>query len=60
LKPGELLLVCDRFPQDDSDRDCTLLMTEEEQLAAIRDAGFDRVDVLLRTSERVACQAIKL
>jgi ubiquinone/menaquinone biosynthesis C-methylase UbiE len=60
LKNDGLLLVCDRLPQDDSDRDRALFMTEEEQLAAIRDAGFDPVQVLLRSSERVACQAIKL
>jgi SAM-dependent methyltransferase len=59
LKNGGLLLVCDRLPQDDSNRNRALFMTEEEQLAAIRDAGFD-AQVLLRTSERVACQAIKL
>jgi ubiquinone/menaquinone biosynthesis C-methylase UbiE len=60
LKNGGLLLVCDRLPQDDSDRERALFMTDQEQLAAIRQAGFEHVQVLLRTSERVACQAIKL
>ena len=59
LNDGGLLLVCDRLPQDDSDRDRALFMTEEEQLTAIREAGFGTVEVLLRTLERFACKAIK-
>jgi len=45
------VMVCDRIPQDDSNRDRALFKTEEEQLAAIRDAGFD-AQVLLGTSEQ--------
>src|SRR5262249_24751224 len=59
LKHSGLFLVCDRLPQDESDHDRALFMTEEEQLGAIREAGFDDAHVLLRSSERVACQAIK-
>jgi len=60
LKDGGLLLICDWFPQDDSDRDRALFMTEEEQLIALRQAGFENAEVLLRTPERVACNAVKL
>jgi SAM-dependent methyltransferase len=59
LNDGGLLLVCDRLPQDDADRNRALFMTEEEQLTAIREAGLGTVEVLLRTPERVACKAIK-
>ena len=59
LNEGGLLLVCDRLPQDDSERDRALFMMEEEQVTAIGQAGFADVEVLLRTSERVACKAIK-
>ena len=59
LNEGGLLLVCDRLPHDDSARDRALFMTEDEQRIAIRRAGFADAEVLLRTSERVACKAIK-
>jgi SAM-dependent methyltransferase len=60
LKHDGLLLVCDRLPQNDSERDRALFMTEDEQLTALRQAGFGNAEVLLRTPERVACQAVKL
>ena len=58
IKLGGLLLVCDHLPQTDSARDRALFMTEEEQIAAIRAAGFSNVQTVLKTAERVACQAI--
>jgi ubiquinone/menaquinone biosynthesis C-methylase UbiE len=58
LKQGGLLLVCDHLPKNDSDRDRALFMTEEEHLAAIQTAGFSQPEILLRTSERLACRAI--
>jgi ubiquinone/menaquinone biosynthesis C-methylase UbiE len=60
LDKGGILLVCDRLPQDDSEHDRALFMTENEQLAALRQAGFSNTEILLQTSERVACRAIKL
>src|SRR5205814_2316098 len=60
LNEGGLLLICDRLPQDDSERDRALFMTEEEQLTALRQAGFANAEVLLRTPERVAGKAVKL
>jgi SAM-dependent methyltransferase len=57
LNEGALFLVCDRLPQDDSERDRALFMTEDEQLEALTQAGFANVEVLLRTTERVACRA---
>jgi hypothetical protein len=57
LKQGGLLLACDHLPQNDSDRDSALFMTEEEHLAAIQTAGFSQVEILLRTPERLACRA---
>ena len=59
LNDGGMLLVCDRLPQDDSERDRALFMTEGEQLTALRQAGFANVEILLRTTERVACRAAK-
>jgi len=59
LNEGGLLLVCDRLPQDTSERDRALFMTEAEQLTVLRQAGFANVAVLLRTPERVACTASK-
>jgi ubiquinone/menaquinone biosynthesis C-methylase UbiE len=58
LKRGGLLLVCDHIPQTDSARDRALFMTEDEQIAAIRAAGFSNVQTVLKTAERLACQAI--
>ena len=43
LNDGGMLLVCDRLPQDDSERDRALFMTEGEQLTALRQAGFANV-----------------
>jgi len=60
LNEGGLLLVCDRLPQNDSERDRALFMTEQEQVAALGQAGFLDAEVLLRTSERVACKSVKL
>ena len=58
MKHGGLLLVCDHIPQTGSARDRALFMTEDEQIAAIRGAGFSNVQIVLKTVERVACQAI--
>jgi SAM-dependent methyltransferase len=60
LNEGGLLLVCDRLPQDDSERDRALFMTEDEQLTALWQAGFENAEILLRTPERVACKGVKL
>jgi cyclopropane fatty-acyl-phospholipid synthase-like methyltransferase len=57
-KRGGLLLVCDHLPHNGSERDRALFMTEEEHLAAIQNAGFSEVEILLRTTERLACRAI--
>ena len=59
LNRGGLMLICDRLPQDDSDRDRALFMAEDEQLRALSRAGFSDPEVLLRTAERVACRAFK-
>lgn len=48
LKPSGLFVVGDRTPEDDSPRSTALFMTADEQLSALRDAGF--VDVRLVTS----------
>jgi SAM-dependent methyltransferase len=58
IKHGGLLLVCDHIPQTDSARDRALFMTEDEQVPAIRAAGFSNVQTVLKTAERVACQAV--
>jgi SAM-dependent methyltransferase len=60
LKDGGLLLICDRLPQDDSDRDRALFMREDEQLTALEQARFVNAEVLLCTPDRVACKAVKL
>jgi len=43
-----LVLICDHIPEDDSWRNTSLFMTEEEQLQALSRAGF--VDVKVATS----------
>ena len=43
LRPGGVLLVSDHIPADDTPRSRALLATEEEQHAAMRSAGFERV-----------------
>jgi SAM-dependent methyltransferase len=48
LAPAGLLIVCDLMPQDDTARSTALFMTAEEQLEAMRAAGF--IDVRLVTS----------
>lgn len=48
LEPSGLFVVGDRTPEDDSPRSTALFMTADEQLRALRDAGF--VDVRLVTS----------
>jgi ubiquinone/menaquinone biosynthesis C-methylase UbiE len=58
IKQGGLLLVCDHIPQTDSAKDRALFMTEDEQVAAIRAAGFSNVQIVLKTAQRVACEAI--
>ena len=58
IQHGGLLLVCDHIPRTDSARDRALFMTEDEQVAAIRAAGFSNVQTILKTAERMACQAI--
>jgi drug/metabolite transporter (DMT)-like permease/SAM-dependent methyltransferase len=45
LAPGGLFLVCDRTPEDDTPRSRALFMTAQEQVEALREAGF--VDVQL-------------
>jgi drug/metabolite transporter (DMT)-like permease/SAM-dependent methyltransferase len=45
LAPGGLFLVCDRTPDDDTPRSRALFMTAQEQVEALRQAGF--VDVQL-------------
>jgi drug/metabolite transporter (DMT)-like permease/SAM-dependent methyltransferase len=53
LTPGGLFLVCDRTPEDDSPRSMALFMTEHEQVAALKGAGF--VDVqLVMTGDALA------
>ncbi len=48
LAPSGLFLVGDRTPEDDSPRSTALFMTADEQLSALRGAGF--IDVRLVTS----------
>lgn len=50
LRPGGVLLVCDHVPADDTPRRRALFATEEEQHAALRSAGFERVATRLLLS----------
>ncbi|MGH9887209.1 MAG: class I SAM-dependent methyltransferase, partial [bacterium] len=50
LRPGGVLLVCDHVPADDTPRRRALFATEEEQHAAMRSAGFERVATRLLLS----------
>jgi len=50
LRPGGVLLVCDHVPADDTPRKRALFATEEEQHAAMRSAGFERVATRLLLS----------
>src|SRR5213593_3846519 len=55
IRENGMILVCDRIPQDDSERERALFMTPEEQIAALTDACFVDPVIRLRTDERVAC-----
>lgn len=57
LRDGGRILICDRLPKDDSEQDSALFMTTEEQVAALREAGFAKSVVRLQTAQRVACRA---
>jgi SAM-dependent methyltransferase len=50
LRPGGVLLVSDHVPADDTPRKRALFATEEEQHAAMRSAGFERVATRLLLS----------
>jgi len=41
------VLICDHLPLDDAPRSLALYMTEQEQLAALSRAGFNRVRSVL-------------
>lgn len=58
LNSGGLLVICDRLPQGDSERDRALFMTSEEQITAIRQAGFNEALVVFQSAERVVCKAL--
>jgi|SRR5215471_16122317 len=58
LSKRGVFLVCDHLPKNDSKRDRGLFMTENEQLDAMRTAGFSQVEVIHRTPDRVACRGI--
>jgi drug/metabolite transporter (DMT)-like permease/SAM-dependent methyltransferase len=55
LTPGGLFLVCDRTPEDDSPRSMALFMTEHEQVAALKDAGFVDVQLVMAADALVLC-----
>jgi hypothetical protein len=50
--PG-LVLICDHLPFDESAASTALYMTEEEQFAALEEAGFTNVRVELSINRLV-------
>ncbi|SRR6266566_7783122 len=60
IRENGIILICDRVPQDDSERDRALFMTAEEQIVALTQAGFGDPVIRVRTNERVACRAVRL
>jgi drug/metabolite transporter (DMT)-like permease/SAM-dependent methyltransferase len=55
LAPGGLFLVCDRTPEDDTPRSRALFMTEQEQTAALTEAGFVDVELVMAADALAFC-----
>jgi SAM-dependent methyltransferase len=55
LAPGGLFLVCDRTPEDDSPRSSALFMTAQEQEAALHQAGFIGVELVMAADALAFC-----
>lgn len=55
LAPGGLFLVCDRTPEDDTPRSRALFMTAEEQVEALRQAGFVDVQLVMAADALAFC-----
>ncbi len=59
LWPSGLFVVCDRTPEDDSIRSTALFMTADEQLEALRRAGFIDVRLITSGDALALCEARK-
>lgn len=57
LKPSGVFIVGDRTPEDDSARSAALFMTADEQLGALRDAGFIDVRLVTAGDALALCEA---
>lgn len=55
LAPGGLFLVCDRTPEDDTPRSRALFMTAQEQVKALRQAGFVDVQLVMAADALAFC-----